>query len=387
MMIFFDNAAGSHPKPPQVKEALVASCDEYGANPGRGAYKMSLAASRLLFTTRENLARFFNCADINRLVFTPGATASLNMALRGILQPGDHVIYSGMEHNALWRPLMLFQQEGLIKCTKTEADRWGYVQADDFAKAIRPETKLIICLHASNVTGSVQPIADIGAIAKKHSIAFLVDTAQSAGLLPIDMQKMNISLLVFAGHKGLYGPAGIGGLAIAPDTELLPLILGGTGSNSMDWRQPDFYPDRLESGSLNMPGIAGLSGAMRFLTQLGRQEIYEYTMELCWRFCEQVAQIDGLRLFVPPATEARERVPVVSLLIEGMDVSEITWLLDDEYDIAVRGGLHCTPLAHKTIGTLDSGTVRFSFGAFNSKKEVDTAVKALAKIAKENIKK
>ncbi|MGI5892021.1 MAG: aminotransferase class V-fold PLP-dependent enzyme [Bacillota bacterium] len=387
MMIFFDNAAGSHPKPQQVKIALAQSCDKYGANPGRGAYKMSLAASRLLFSTRERLARFFDCPDPNRLVFTAGATASINMALRGILKPGDHVVYSGMEHNAFWRPLMRMQEEGLITSTRIAADKWGYVKAEDFARAVRSDTGLIACLHASNVTGSVQPIERIGIIAKKNNIPFMVDTAQSAGLIPIDMQKMHISLLAFAGHKALYGPAGIGGLCIAPDVDLQPLILGGTGSNSQDWHQPVSYPDRMESGSLNMPAIAGLSGAMDFLSQIGLPEIYDYTMSLNDRFCYWVAQIEGIRLLTPPDNLKLSRVPVVSLVIDGMDVSQAAWILDNEYDIAVRGGLHCTPLAHEAINTLDTGTLRFSFGVFNTKKEIDLAVSALAKTAKGRTKK
>ncbi|MGI6361613.1 MAG: aminotransferase class V-fold PLP-dependent enzyme [Bacillota bacterium] len=378
-MIFFDNAAGSHPKPPQVREGLLRSCEKYGANPGRGAYKMSLAASRLLFNTRERLAKLFGCADVSRVVFTAGATAALNQALKGVLKKGDHVIYSGMEHNAVWRPLKHLESLGIITTTCIKADKWGYVSAKDFSAAMQKNTRMLVCTHASNVTGSVQPIKQIGCFAKEKDLLFLVDAAQSAALIPIDMQKMNISLLAFAGHKTLYGPAGIGGLCVADDVEIRPLINGGTGSNSQKWQQPEVFPDRLESGSLNMPGIAGLSGSLDFLDKFTPQEIYDYTQQLADCFCERISELPDVCLFVPPS-RIKPRVPVVSLTVKERDVSEVAWLLDNQYNICVRAGLHCTPLAHQAIGSLETGTLRFSFGVFNTKKEINQAVEAMRQI-------
>ena len=381
-MIFFDNAAGSFPKPPGIKRAVIEAFDKYGANPGRGAYKLSLNTSRMVFDTRQKMAALFNCPEPQRFVFTAGATESANIALKGWLKSGDHVIYSGLEHNALWRPLMQMEEEGWITTTRVKTDEYAYVNADDFKKAIRPETRLIVCIHAGNVSGSVQPIADIGRIAKEHNIPLLVDAAQSAGFLPIDVLKQNISFLVVAGHKALYGPPGTGGLYVAEGLDLFPLICGGTGSNSSEHSQPPMYPDRLESGTPNVWGIAGLNAAVSFIERKGIEDIYQKVSDICNHFIEDVRNINGITVYVPDKN--RLRVPVVSINLE-MDSGDVAYILDSKYDIAVRSGIHCAPLAHIGLGTAKTGTVRFSFGYYNTKTEVDLAVKVLSDIAKNKI--
>lgn len=379
-MIFLDNAAGSWPKPPQVKQALALAPEKYGANPGRGAYRMSFDTSRMVLECRTALAELFNIPAIERLTFSAGATESLNTAIFGLLNKGDHVIYSSMEHNAVWRPLAYLESLGTIALSRVNADKYGYVNPEDFEALITPKTRLITCVHASNVCGSVQPIAQIGAIAAAHNIPFLVDCAQGAGLFDIDVQQMNISLLAFAGHKSLYGPAGIGGLYVSESVRIKPMILGGTGSHSDQWQQPEYYPDHLESGSINTVGISALKAALGFVCDKSIAEIYGHTMELCDLLAEKLAVIRGVHLYLPP--EKRLRAPVLSLTIDNVDCAEAAFILDSDYQIAVRSGLHCTPLAHKSLGTFESGSLRFSVGWFNTAADIETAAKAIAAIAK-----
>lgn len=379
-MIFLDNAAGSWPKPQPVLDALAEAPARYGANPGRGAYQLTLTTSRMVLAARSALAEFFACPLPEHLVFTSGATASLNTAILGLLNKGDHVVLSGLEHNAVWRPLAYLQSIEQIELSIIRPTKDGVLQTADFERAIKPHTALIACVHASNVTGVVNPIAEIGAIAAKHHIPFLVDAAQSAGLIPVDVEKMQISLMAFAGHKSLYGPAGIGGLYVKEGLKIRPLIYGGTGSLSEQWQQPEFYPDHLEAGSINTAGIAGLLAGLNFVQQQGREEIYGKTMGLANAFAERVGQIRGVRLYLPQGQV--QRVPVVALNIENIDTSEAAFLLDSDYEVAVRGGLHCTPLAHQALGTVESGALRFSFGCFNTMADVEAAVKAVAGIAR-----
>jgi len=379
-MIFLDNAAGSYPKPRQVIQAMGRALEDFGANPGRGGYELSLCASRAIYQARQKVAEFFDCPKPERLIFTSGATESLNMALFGYLKKGDHVVYSGMEHNALWRPLMRLVEVGTVTATCVKADRYGYVHISDLQAAIRPDTALICCLHASNVTGSVQPLGQLGAIAAAQQIPLLTDVAQSAGLLPISVADGNISLMAFAGHKGLYGPSGIGGLYVDEKIDLQPLIYGGTGSHSDQWQQPDYYPDRLESGTANFAGIIGLATALDFINECGMDSLYERTNSLCKHFIEGAGNIKGITLYLP-RWQSR-RLPVVSLNINGLDCAEAAAILDEEHGVAVRSGLHCAPLAHRSIGTEQlGGTLRFSFGCFNTEKEVERVLLSLRSLA------
>jgi len=379
-MIYFDNAAGSYPKPSQVRQAVMAAFEQYGANPGRGAYALSRATSRHLSQARLELADFMGCPVTERLVFTSGATESLNMAIKGFLRPGDHVVYSGMEHNAVRRPLAQLESQGIITTTKVVSDTGGIVFAEDFEAAINPYTRLFICMHASNVNGVVMPIEKIAEIARRYHIAFLVDAAQSAGFIPIDVAKMGIDLLCLAGHKALYGPAGIGALYVGESIELEPMIVGGTGSNAAEPLVPAFYPDHMESGTPNMPGISGLLGAVRFVRERGVDFFYKQSKTLYDRFVDGAGNIKGVRLFLPPP--AADKLAVVSLQIEGGNVAEAAYILDNDFQIAVRAGLHCSPLAHQALGTIKEGTLRFSFSCFNTKEEIDKALFALNYIAK-----
>lgn len=379
-MIYFDNAAGSYPKPEQVRQAVTEAFLQYGANPGRGAYALSRNTSRRLSRAREDLADFLGCPLAERMVFTSGATESLNLAIKGYLNKGDHVVYSGMEHNAVRRPIAQLEKQGMITSTKVAADREGMVLAKDFEAAINPQTRLLVCLHASNVNGVVLPIEKIARIAKSHKIAFLVDASQSAGLIPINAGKQGIDLLCLAGHKALYGPAGIGALYVGEGIEIEPLIVGGTGSNAADPLVPSFYPDHLESGTPNMPGISGLLEAVNFIRERGADYFYEQAKLLADRFIEGAGNIEGLKLFLPP--DSAQKLAVVSLQIEGGNVAEAAYVLDNDYQIAVRAGLHCSPLAHQSLGTIKEGTLRFSFGCFNTKEEIDKGLLALSAIAK-----
>ena len=379
-MIFLDNAAGSWPKPIQVRQAVANSFLTYGANPGRGAYRLSLDTARMVYDVRSRLTELVGGEAPERLIFTSGATAGANLALKGWLKPGDHVVYSGMEHNAVYRPLKQLEAQGLISSTCVEADSDGYIEPDNFASAIRNETRLLVCLHASNVTGSVQPIALLGKLSKKTGIPLLVDAAQSAGVLPINCREMAISFLVLAGHKALYGPPGIGALYVAPGLEPEPLISGGTGSHSHQWQQPPEWPERHESGTINVPGIAGLGGSLEFLRDVGPEWLLDHELKLAKVFAEGASLIPGIRLYLP--RKERPGSPLVSLNLPKTDPGEAAFLLDRDYGIAVRSGLHCTPLAHQAIGSFPTGTIRFSFGYFNTLREVKTVLFALNKIAK-----
>lgn len=379
-LIFLDNAAGSWPKPIQVRQAVANSFLTYGANPGRGAYRLSLDTARMVYDVRSRLTELVGGEAPERLIFTSGATAGANLALKGWLKPGDHVVYSGMEHNAVYRPLKQLEAQGLISSTCVEADSDGYIEPDNFASAIRNETRLLVCLHASNVTGSVQPIALLGKLSKKTGIPLLVDAAQSAGVLPINCREMAISFLVLAGHKALYGPPGIGALYVAPGLEPEPLISGGTGSHSHQWQQPPEWPERHESGTINVPGIAGLGGSLEFLRDVGPEWLLDHELKLAKVFAEGASLIPGIRLYLP--RKERPGSPLVSLNLPKTDPGEAAFLLDRDYGIAVRSGLHCTPLAHQAIGSFPTGTIRFSFGYFNTLREVKTVLFALNKIAK-----
>ena len=377
-MIYFDQAATSFPKPEMVQKAVANSFQQYGANPGRGAYAMSLQGASLLWETRKALAQLFQAEDPQQFVFTNNATQAINMALYGILEKGDHVLYSSYEHNAVWRPLMSFAQKGVYAESFT-AYPDGSISWSDLENKVRSNTKLLICLQASNVSGAIFPIEELTNWAHAHNIRILVDAAQSAGYLPLSLSKTPVDLLAFAGHKGLYAPMGTGGLFVRSNLCLKPLILGGTGSFSMQSKQPDDMPDHLESGTCNVPGIAGLLAALQW-----RQGKERQIQEHCWSLTEQflagINQIENIHAFGPKLDQ--QRVPVVSIIFSNCSPSKAAMILDEKYHIALRSGLHCAPLAHQCLGTLNTGTLRFSFGFFNTEKEIDFALEALTQIAK-----
>jgi cysteine desulfurase family protein len=379
-MIYFDNAATSFPKPEEVYKAVNECMRDYCGNPGRGGHKLSLQSGRVILDTRELVAEVFNMKSLERVIFTLNATDSFNIALKGYLKQGDHVVITSMEHNSIARPLKALEAVG-IESTIVECNLYGEVFVDDIEKAIKKNTTLIAVTHASNVVGTIMPISEIGKIAKKHNVKFMVDAAQTAGVYDIDVQSMNIDFLVFTGHKSLFAPQGVGGLCFGEEVDIFPFREGGTGSKSESLIQPDIYPDRLESGTPNTPGIAGLSAGIKYINRVGMENIRKHEEELFKYFMENLLNMDKVKVYGP--CDEKKQTPVISINIGDIGSSEISYILDSNFNIATRSGLHCSPLAHKTLGTLEQGTVRFSIGYFNTREDVIKAVDALNTIVKE----
>ncbi len=379
MAIYFDNAATSYPKP----EAVYAAVDHYmrniGASAGRGAYRRALEADGLVFKTRKVLGRLFNIEDVSRIIFTSNVTESLNLVLKGFLREGDHVVISRMEHNSMWRPLKVLEQEKNIGITVIPSPGGNSLDIEQLESAIQTNTRLVALTHASNVTGTLMPVKEAGRICRFHNIPLLVDAAQTAGVFPIDVRELNIDLLAFTGHKGLLGPTGTGGLYIAPDLEIKPWKEGGTGGESLLEHQPQDLPDRFEAGTLNIAGIVGLGAAVEFILQQGVEKIREHEKALTAFALEQLQQIPGLSMYGPQ--NAEERVAVFSLNLEDIPPEEVAYVLDEVYGIMARAGLHCAPQAHRCIGTVERGTLRVSPGYFSSEDEITILVKALQEIA------
>lgn len=379
-MIYLDNAATTFPKPEEVYLAVDKCLREFGANPGRSGHKLALAAGRAIYETRELICKLFNIDNPMRVIFTSNATESLNLAIKGLLEKGDHVITSSMEHNSVIRPIKALEGNGvehtIVKCRED-----GSILVKDIEKEIKENTRLIAITHASNVCGTLMPIKEIGKLAKKHSILFLVDGAQTAGVYEIDVNEMNIDLLAFPGHKGLMGPQGTGGLYIREGINLRHMKEGGTGSKSESLLQPDIIPDKFESGTPNTPGIVGLGEGIKFVLKTGLENIRRHEEELTDYFLKKLEKIDNVKIY--GTKNSKKQASVVSLNIGELDSSEVSYLLDQAFNIAVRSGLHCAPLAHKTLGTLEQGTVRFSIGYYNTKDEVDKVIDAIEKISKE----
>lgn len=375
-MIYLDNAATTMQKPPCVIDAVVQAMQTLG-NSGRGYNDGALSAARTIYDAREKLAAFFGCDSPERVCFTSNSTEALNTAILGLLKPGDHVVTTDLEHNSVLRPLHVLQQQG-VEVSYVPADRQGRVQLEAFESWIRPNTRAIVCTHASNLTGNLLDLDAIGAIAAQHGLLFVVDASQTAGVFPIDMQRSKISVLCFTGHKSMLGPQGTGGLCVADGVEIQPLKSGGTGVQTYLPGQPPEYPARLEAGTLNGHGIAGLSAAVDFLNQTGLETIHRHETELMRRFYEGVQQIEGVKIY---GDFGGERAPVVALNIGDWDSGEVSAFLAEEYGICVRAGAHCAPRMHQALGTCDQGAVRFSFGWYNTQAEVDTAIEAIRSFA------
>jgi len=374
MEVYFDNAATSYPKPPSVYEAINFTLQHVGANPGRGEHSLSQSANRIIFKARETIAEFFNIPNSRNIVFTSNGTEAINLALKGFLKPGDHGIISSMEHNSVVRPLNSLKKDG-VNVTIVQCDKEGKLNPDYVFKEIKENTRLIVLTHASNVTGTILPVEEIGEIAAKKGIPLLVDAAQTAGTIPIDVLRNNISLLACPGHKSLLGPQGTGFLYICEGFNLKPLIEGGTGSNSELSEQPDFLPDRFQSGTLNTPGIAGLKAGIEFINKKSIQTIKEHEDMLSKTFINKLKEINRVRIYGP--LSIKEKTAVVSFNIKGKDSADIATALDEKYQIMVRVGLHCSPHAHKTIGTFPDGTIRVSFSIFNTVHEIDYFIDSL----------
>jgi len=382
-MIYFDNAATSWPKPPGVAQAVVHFIDRVGANPGRAGHRMAIESGRIVYSARTAIADLVNAPDPLRVVFGANVTEALNLAIYGILRPGDHVVTGSLEHNSVMRPLRDLERRG-IAITVVPSAPTGLLEPADIERAIGPETRLITLNHASNVVGTVAPVADVGQIAHTHGIPLLVDAAQTAGAYPIDMQAASIDLLAFTGHKSLYGPMGTGGLVFGGDFDigsLTPLKRGGTGSRSELEEQPEFLPDLCESGTPNVPGLAGLAAGVRWVLDKGVDNIRAHEENLARRLIQGLQDIEGVSVY--GTGDASLQTATVSFNIRGVEPSEVGLRLDDEYGILCRVGLHCSPAAHKTIGTYPRGTVRFGLGATNTLDEVDTALDAVRHLAKE----
>jgi cysteine desulfurase family protein len=381
-LIYLDNPATSWPKPPQVKEAMNRFMEEVGANPGRSGHLLSIEAARIMYEAREALSTLFHVKDSSRIIFTLNATESINLALKGLLKPGDHVISSSMEHNSVMRPLRKLEKKGIalsiIPCSKQ-----GMLDPQEVETNIQSNTKLVILTHASNVTGTLLPIREVGSIVRKRNLSFLVDAAQTAGAVPIDVERDEIDLLAFTGHKSLYGPQGTGGLVIGQrinEREMIPLKEGGTGSRSEFEEQPDFLPDRFESGTPNGVGIAGLLAGVQFVLGKGVEQIHQIEISLTGKLIEGLNAIPQLKLYGPESI--KDRIATLSFNLRQIPPSDVASRLEKEFGILCRPGLHCAPASHRTIGTFPQGAVRFGISLFNTEAHIETAIQAVSSISK-----
>ena len=378
-MIYMDNAATTMRKPKEVAEAVLNAMNSMG-NAGRGANEASLSAARVIYETRELLADFFGAENPKRIVFTNNSTESLNIAIKGILNPKDHVITTMLEHNSVLRPLYEMEEKG-IELSIIKSDKKGKISYQEMEEAIRSNTKAIICTHGSNLTGNMIDIEKVGKIAKKHGLLFVVDASQTAGVYPIDVQKMNIDLLCFTGHKSLLGPQGTGGLYVREGVQVRPLKTGGSGVQTYSKTHPAEMPTALEAGTLNGHGIAGLHAALLYLKEEGIETIRKKELEYMWQFYHGVENIPNVKVYGDFETE--KRCPIVTLNIGDYDSSEVSDELLVEYGISTRPGAHCAPLMHEALGTVEQGAVRFSFSHYNTKEEVETAIRAIKELAEE----
>ncbi len=406
-MIYFDNAATSWPKPPGVAEAMTHFLNEVGANPGRAGHRLAVEAGRVVYAAREAVAELFNAPDPLRVAFGCNVTEALNVALRGLLYPGDHVITSSVEHNSVMRPLRALEREG-VELTVVRCSPEGLLDPGDVEAAIRANTTMVVLNHGSNVVGTLLPVAEVGRICRQHDLLFLVDAAQTGGAYPVDVQAASIDLLGFTGHKSLGGPMGTGGLIVGErvdERQMEPLKRGGTGSRSEHEEQPDFLPDMLESGTPNAVGLAGLEAGVRWVLERGVEAIRAHEVELTrqlingLRAISSTARLSGSTelaevspksgsgrrpgVTVYGGLDAELQTATISFNIAGVESSEVGLRLDEEYGIMCRVGLHCAPAAHRTIGTFPVGTVRFGLSAFNTLEEVSDALAAISRLAQE----
>ncbi len=378
-MIYLDNAATSFPKPESVYQTLDAFARSQLANPGRAGHKMALAAERALDDCRHLLNQFFHGKEPERFIFTLNCTDALNMAFKGVLQDGDHVVTTDLEHNSVSRPLRALELAGRISLTRLHADSGGTISPDDVRRAITPKTRLIAITHASNVTGTVQPILDIGRLARENDLLFLVDAAQTAGVLPIDVQEMCIDLLAFPGHKSLFGPTGTGALYVGPRVKVRAWREGGTGGDSASETQPAEYPYFLEGGTPNVLGVAGLAAGIRYVMDTGLERIHGHEVELTERLWQRLDSMPAYEVF--GHRDHSRRVGTISFRNKALPAAELGGILDEAFDIAVRPGLHCAPYIHRSLHTFPEGTVRVSTGPFNTTEDIDRLADALGEIA------
>ena len=378
-MIYLDNAATSWPKPENVYQNMDKFLREKGGNAGHGSHSLAISAQQVIDETRILTARFINAEAVERVIFTLNCTDSLNLGLKGLLQPGDHVIISSLEHNAVIRPLNKLANLGVrVTCLPISRDS-GVVVPAELEKSILPDTKLIVMIHASNVNGAVQPVEAYGEIARRHNLLFMVDAAQTAGHTPIDVRRMNIDILAFSSHKGTFGPPGVGVLYLGPRANPDTLREGGTGTLSESEQQPEGLPARYESGTLNSIGIAGLGAGIKYILSEGQEKISGFEQHLTRTLIDGLGEIPGVTLYKSP--EGAQQMPVISIRIHGYKPGEAGVILDQAFDIKVRTGLHCSPAAHRSIGTFPEGTIRLSPGYFNTCQEIEQTLEAIRKLA------
>jgi len=379
-MIYLDNAATSFPKPESVYQAVDQFNRYVGANPGRSGYATARKACRIVAETRESLAKLFHVDEPYQIVFTSNATEALNLGLKGLLSPGDHIVTTVTDHNSVLRPLRSLAEQRNVGVTWAECNDTGFVDPEDIRAALGPKTKLVCMTHASNVTGTVHDISTISNLVHENGTLLMIDAAQTAGCVPIDVQEMQIDLLAFTGHKGLMGPQGTGGLYIKPgiESQIQPFREGGTGSESSSDRQPEKMPDRFEGGTHNTPGLAGLGAGVRFVLETGVEAIQAHERVLTERLLDRLASIPGVKIYGPP--RGSHQVAVVSFMLENWPPLNLSHLLASGFDIATRSGLHCASLIHQYLGTSDTGTVRASIGYFNTADDIDALCDALEQI-------
>ena len=384
-MIYFDNAATSDPKPPEVVEAVRRALTEHNANPGRSGHRAALEAAQIVLNAREGLRALMDAQSATQITFGLNCTDALNLASKGSLCRGDHVITTMLEHNSVLRPLYRLQGVELsvlpVKAEAGEERQAGILAYDELESLLRPNTKALIITHASNLTGNITDLERVGAFAKKHSLLLIVDAAQTAGAVPMDMERMGIDVLCFTGHKGLYGPQGTGGVCVRPSLSIRPLKVGGSGIHSFDREHPLEMPAALEAGTLNGHGIAGLGAAVRWLLETGVEQIRAREQALLRRFVDGVKEVEGVTLYGNPDLD--QRTGIQSLNIRDYDSARVADWLYEDYGIAVRGGAHCAPLMHEALGTREQGAVRFSFSYFNTEAEADEAAAAVRELAEE----
>lgn len=379
-MIYFDNAATTMRKPEQVIQAVTEALSSMG-NAGRGVHSAALDASRVIFDTRVKLAELFHAEHPKQIVFTMNSTESLNIAIKGVLKPGDHVITTALEHNSVLRPLYEMEDRG-VELTVLQADRFGNFCLEEMEAAIRKNTKAIVCTHGSNLTGNLVDIKKVGEIAKKHGVLLIADASQTAGVFPIDVKEMNIDILCFTGHKGLLGPQGTGGMYVREGLAVRPLLSGGSGVQTYEREHPKQMPTALEAGTLNVHGLAGLRAAVSYINDYGMENIRKKEQELMRQFYDRVKMIPGIKIYGD--FEKKDRCAIVSLNVRDYDSSEVSDALFVHYGISTRPGAHCAPLMHQALGTVEQGAVRFSFSHLNTLEEIEIAVRALEELAEED---
>lgn len=378
-MIYLDNGATSFPKPKGMIDAMDRCMLEYCGNPGRSGHAFSMRTGEGIYAARKKIAKLFNISDPTRVIFTWNTTGALNLGIQGVLKEGDHIITTSMEHNSVLRPLKMLESKG-VEHTIVMCDKTGIINLRDIKEVMKENTKMLVCTHASNVTGSIQPIRELGEFAHRNGLIFMVDGAQSGGVLPINVTEMNIDMLAMPGHKGLLGPMGTGFLYIKEGIQIEPLLSGGTGSASKDRRQPREIPDGFEAGTVNAPGIIGLGYSVDLLLKLGIPNIYEKEHELTRMLDEEIRNMKNVVVYGPDNID--KKVGIVTFNVKGKSCEQVADELSEVYGIAARGGFHCAGLAHKTIGTWEQGAVRLSIGIFNTKGQIKTAIEAVNRIRK-----